>query len=411
MQSGSNLPPDYPLIPPLDHILTDPNEWEHTLPLIEPLNVGAVPRIPRVSRAHVGPNIKHLNILSTGTYGRQDDTYAPVVCSWYQNIVRFATIGDGNCFLHAVLKCFDAAYQNDRGFRFRTHRAEVVRRDLAVKLAHENPEFPGRTYWETINNGQFAALTIQEVENEDLVGLYRRDYTLGGMQYMFNSFEYLGDEVYGYIADIFNIDIFVLRGRAHNLKSHVHTVRANRPRPVVAIVAVGGKDGGHYESLAIDTPEGFQTNFAPGDPFVTALLTLHGGLETLTYHPYNPDEAFLATLVATFSNNGQFVLPLAKIEEIFSEHDPFIRVLNRLMPQIRQLEASTARPQAIVEFERLRPLLTNQGWGPDSLNQIAQTIEAEAARNPQLSLSDLSAAGYLGPEIAEILAVAQIQSP
>jgi hypothetical protein len=144
---------------------------------------------------------------------------------------------------------------------------------------------------------------------------------------------------------------------------------------------------------------------------VTALLTLHGGLETLTYHPYNPDEAFLATLVATFSNNGQFVLPLAKIEEIFSEHDPFIRVLNRLMPQIRQLEASTARPQAIVEFERLRPLLTNQGWGPDSLNQIAQTIEAEAARNPQLSLSDLSAAGYLGPEIAEILAVAQIQSP
>lgn len=428
-------PIEYPQIRSLDHILIpQPSQAssEIELPIIQPLRIQETPRITRFSYEPVVTKIKYLDILSTGSNGRTDDTYVPVQCMWYSNLIRLATIGDGNCFLHATLKGFDPIYQNNPNFRFRKNRTKIIRRDLAVKLSHPNPDFPEKTYWETINNGQFVSLTMQEIENEDLVGLYRRDYTLGGMQRLFNSYEYLGDEVYGYIADIFNVDIFVFRANPRNLKRHIHTVRPNRLRPVVAIVATGSEYGGHYETLGLQTPEGIQTNFAPDDLFVMAMLTLYGGLEALTYAPYDPDESFLANLTETFTTNGQFRLPLNKIEEIFSEYDPFVRTLNRLLPRIQQLGAiidqgtsnqgspiqesftqqqTPSKSIASFQFDQLRPLLSNQGYASTDLNQIRDLIQAQTENETQLTLDYLLVTGQLGPEVTEILQLARIRSP
>ena len=115
-----------------------------------------------------------------------DDTYAPLTCSWYDNLVRIATIGDGSCFIHAVLKGFFREYQENNNARFRFELAMKMRRDLGIALGLNNPKYPDHTYWETANKGSFPRLLMQELMDENLIGILDTDYSIYGLQRLFN---------------------------------------------------------------------------------------------------------------------------------------------------------------------------------------------------------------------------------
>src|SRR5690606_11387375 len=112
-----------------------------------------------------------------------------------------------------------------------------------------------------------------------------------------------------YVSDILNIDIYVLRATQDDLYPHLHTHRPNNPRN--AIVIIGNMY--HYEVLAVDTDDGFQTVFLPNDPFLTALTNLFIGdgnfTDIINTIPYDPDETFIHDLIDTFTTENGFVLP------------------------------------------------------------------------------------------------------
>lgn len=202
-----------------------------------------------------------------------DDQYAPVACTWYTQrpLVRIATLGDGSCFFHATLKGFYRGYQNNASFAYRSQFVAALRRDLAFVLGMQNPSSPGQTFYETTANGAWVNMAEQQQMGLALTDDFGVpvDYSLAGMQRLFNSRRDVGDEVYQFVSDMLGVDIFVVRGTDKDLYVHLATRDPNNPRRAVVIVG----NGIHYEVVAVDHgPQvGFQTVFNVGDPFISAL--------------------------------------------------------------------------------------------------------------------------------------------
>ena len=300
-----------------------------------------IPIINKPSKYVIDDNqLRWLSVLYTGKDGFiinepaiNDDTYAPLKCTWHNNLVRIATIGDGNCFIHAVLKSFYKQYQNNNNARYRLNTSAVVRRDLAVMLSTNNPNYPGRSYWLTSGKGGFPRLVMQQMVNESLVAVLNLDYSLNGLQRLFNSTVQLGDEVYSYVSDALNIDIYILRATTEDLYPHLHTRRTEQVRNAVVIIG----NSYHYEVLAIDTPNGLQTVFFPEDPFITALTKLFIGDEAFAdvhnTRQFDPDQEFINNAIETFGGVNKYQTP-NNITAIFSKDDEFVITYNRLLPQI-----------------------------------------------------------------------------
>jgi hypothetical protein len=272
-----------------------------------------------------------------------DDTYLPLTNSWSKNLVRIATIGDGSCFIHAVLKAMYAPYQENNNAQYRVQIAAQIRRDLAMKLNDYNPRYPGHTYWETIGKGSFPRLLMQEIKDEVMIEHTGVDYSLSGLQRLLNSTNYLGDEIYTYISEILNIDIYILRATNTDLYPHINTHQPDVNRN--AIIIVGNTE--HYEVVALDTPTGFQTIFPVGDPLLDTLSTLFIGDIDLEdqYNrvAYDPDESFINVAAETFGESGVIQLPM-DLTEVFQPDDPFIMIFNRLLPRIQSA--------ALIQYQR-----------------------------------------------------------
>lgn len=288
--------------------------------------------------------------------GINDDTYAPLTCTWYQNLVRIATIGDGNCFIHAFLKAFYAEYQNNGSYSFRKDLAGKLRADLALILGAENPTYPGHTYWGTSGKGSFSRLVLQEllVPPQDSFSTFQDlllsgvDYSLQGLQRLFNSKSFLGNEVYDFVADVFDTDVFVLQITKEDVYVNFHTSVPGRNRKCVVIVG----NMRHYEVLAVNKAEGLQTSFAWNDPFILEVKRRFIGADDCTIlntSTYDPDRTFVNDVVEAFTvfvgNVPQNIVYPVYLNEIFSDpEDPFLVTLNRLKPRIeeanRALQAS-----------------------------------------------------------------------
>jgi hypothetical protein len=345
-----------------------------------------------------------------------DDTYAPLTCLWYENLVRIATIGDGSCFIHAVLKAFYRQYQQNNDAQYRLNMAATVRRDLAIILGLENPAYTGHTYWETSSRGAFPRMVMQQINDEELVGDLRVDYSLSGLQRLFNSTSQLGDEVYTFVSDALNIDIYVLRATRDNLYPHYHTRRTGNLRN--GIVVIGNM--AHYETLAVDTDDGLQTVFSPGDPFLNALTDLFVGDgdfdDIVNTIPYDPDSSFIQDTVEAFTTPAGFVLPPI-ITEIFPEKDPFRVTLDRLLPMIENAAEirvtalqSPQKPRETPVQARLNIILTvmEQSGAPlDTIRHIREIITHRINPDIPQDLDSIIAAagtdGLLSPEIVDTI--------
>ena len=349
--------------------------------------------VPKLTKYQIEHNqLRWLAVSYTGRGGhivdgpaRNDDTYAPLNCTWYDNLVRIATIGDGSCFIHAVLKAFYREYQEHNAARYRLDLAARIRRDLAFALGLEDPQYPGHTYWETSARGSFPRMVMQQINDEDLVRQLRVDYSLAGLQRLFNSTSQLGDEVYSYVADALNIDIYVLRATQGDLYPHYHTRRPGINRN--GIVIIGNMY--HYEVLAVNTDQGFQTVFSPGDPFLEAMTEVFIGdgdfNDIVNTIPYDPDEAFINDFVDAFTTQAGLQVPKI-VEEIFPETDPFRVQMNRLLPRIREVAeiriialtspaAQRGEHPVLTRLDQILGLMEQQGLKAEDMNQIRQVVE------------------------------------
>ena len=368
---------DYPVVPPISPVRT----MATIAPIVEPVTTSPTTRpitpltTPTVAQPVVRlvpptlvlspPNklqidrnqLRWLSVAHTGRGGFVvkgpaigDDTYAPLRASWHNKLVRIATIGDGNCFIHAVLKAFYRKYQNNNDAGYRVDVSSMLRRDLASMLSSENPAYPGRSYWMTAAYGAFPRMTMQQIVDEELVRDVNLDYSMNGLQRLFNSTVQLGDEVYSYVADVLGIDIYILRATTEDLYPHLHTYRLGRNRPAIVIVG----NAFHYEVVALDTPEGFQTTFMPGDPFITHLTALFIGDRDLAdiYNTrlFDPDAEFVNNAIETFGGVNDYQTP-DKLAIIFTAEDDFILNYNRLLPRIlqtvRQLQGTNEEPATV----------------------------------------------------------------
>ncbi len=266
-----------------------------------------------------------------------DDEYVPVTCTWYDNLVRIATIGDGSCFIHSILKACYSEYQNNNSVGIRDMLAKTTRLDLAMMLNIENPKYPGHTYWETAANGAFPRLLMQEIKDPSLLGLLEVDYSIVGLQRLFNSMAFLGDECYGYVADVIDYDICVLRGTIDDLHVHLITHHPSNPRPCLVIVG----NGIHYEVIAEDTADGFKTIFESDHPFITGIINRS---DTIDNTVYDPDTAFVNNFYQTFKNKTTGIVDFPQqIYTMFEDPNPFIVCVERNFDAIQQYHITNAK--------------------------------------------------------------------
>lgn len=393
--------------------------------------VSTVPTVPTLTKFQIEQNqLPWLAVSYTEKNGRivqgpafNDDTYAPLTCKWYDDLVRIATIGDGSCFIHSVLKAFYREYQENNNAKFRLDLAARVRRDLAFVLGLENPQYPGHTYWETSAKGAFPRMVMQQINNEELIKDLRVDYSISGLKYLFNSHSQLGDEVYTFVADAMNIDIYVLRATRENLYPHYHTRNPNVIRN--GIVIIGNMY--HYEVLGVNTAEGFQTVFPPNDPFLEAMTKVFIGdgsfNDIINMIPYDPNETFADNFVEAFTTNTGLHIPNV-INEIFPPDDPFRIELERLMPIIKEKAQQRiiifASPEVkqfenpiITKLNQVLSVMEQAGVDQHQIQQIKQIVEHRLTLDPENeSLNSIIASaetdGILSSDIVQNIIAAEI---
>jgi hypothetical protein len=356
-----------------------------------------------------------------------DDTYAPLTCTWYDNLVRIACIGEGSCFIHSFLKGFFREYQENNSARFRLNTAAMLRRDLAILLMTEDSRYPGHTYWETTGNGAFPRMVMTQIQDESLIQDMGVDYSLAGLQRLFNSDYYLGQEIYEFISEILNIDVYIFLATREDLVHLSNTRRHGVQRN--AVVVIGNTY--HYEVLAVDTlagqPEtpgqrktgGFQTLFPPDDPFIQAIIRQFD----LTWEeiPFDPDQTFVNNIIDVFTERIrigateddirlEFSLPPV-IQEIFKETDPFRMILTRLVPRIRQELADRGiaiRVTVGTRRERIIQTLQEAGYTQENLDIINQLIQIRIDPDNQQQtmesiIDQLEQENQLHPEMIQVL--------
>ncbi len=262
-----SLPPATPVSPkPLPSVSLPPV----SVPSLGPVSLPPVPvsktkdiekKIPLSKPLKTKGKEKELPIIP-------EDTYEELHVSWYPNekVVRIGAIGDGSCFFHSTLNGYYPPYQN-----LTVNRREFVRklrRDLAYALQLPDPHQPDKTNYETASGGQFVALYEQQLMGLDFGDVFGEpvDFSMEGLQELFNSNRYLGNEVYQYAADMMGIDIYVTRLTDKDLYVY-QTTAGNIDRNVVVISG----NGVHYETVGVERDGKFQTVFSPNDPFVMAI--------------------------------------------------------------------------------------------------------------------------------------------
>jgi len=336
-----------------------------------------------------------------------DDTYAPLTCTWYKNLIRIATIGDGSCFIHAFLKAFAREYQENGSAKFRMELVAKVRLFLALSLKAENPEYPGYTYWETSGRGAFPAQLMSEIKSEyeiteekspgpTLLEEIKLDYSVTGMQYLFNSSAWLGDEVYNIIADIFNLDVYILRAKRGDLTPHAKTRKTASHKN--AIVIVGNTQ--HYEVVGVEKDDGFQTVFAVDDDFIKAINNLpspEGNIFGLVNTSiFSPDEEFISNFVNHFVTPDKGLVIPELVNNISPDKtDPFISRLNILMPRIeiaanRRIKYLRIPSHPILtKLNSLTSILLESGWTPEKIKYIKEIVADKIIFDIQQTLNDI----------------------
>lgn len=169
---------------------------------------------------YVDPSVGRFKILDwKGDFGKY---------KW----VQYSTIGDGNCFVHAILMAYSLLYRN-YDTKGRIELVKAMRKELSGTLDKE---------YNKLGNGEMAKL-----------GSAVAEYSLPVMKARLDSTTWIGDEFVEHISNELDKDIYIL----HEAKQSVYLVGAeenlHRGRESIVIMYCTG----HYELVgAMITSEG-----------------------------------------------------------------------------------------------------------------------------------------------------------
>ena len=155
------------------------------------------------------------------------------------------TIGDGNCFFHAVLMAVDGDYRAE-DTQNRQQRARNLRLLLGSKLADLDPRYPGYCYWETLSR-----LSVVELLVFDVAESSHSSYSLESLQAHFRDPGncYIGIEAYPYISLHYHVNLVIV-----GINNEIYYESSYQPdQPWVVILA----HNSHYE-LVIPREDQYQ---------------------------------------------------------------------------------------------------------------------------------------------------------
>ena len=245
---GLDVPPSVsPVVPDVIPRAAEPVPEEDTQaasdaevpPVPEPLEERAVWELP--ARPAADPDIRPNLPL-----GAVED----LACSWYTDypVVRIGAVGDGSCLFHGVLQGYNPDYQSTPSKR--PASARRLRTALADFITLQDPEVPGKSFYESAGGGAVAAVV-----------------PLPTLQSLLRSSEYLGDETYALLGLCMGVNIYVVRATGTDVYKYTSYIHPTRRQWTVVLNGTTN----HYETVGLRTPEGYQTAFVPEDPFLLAL--------------------------------------------------------------------------------------------------------------------------------------------
>jgi hypothetical protein len=205
-------------------------------------------------------------MLSVSSNGMGDDRKEKLnVKNYSGNVVRIATIGDGNCLIHSVLKSFlpDYILTNNEG---RRDIAQKTRNEMAKYLVYKEGD---EMFYEWFINGNWLSLAVQQyyakIKGYDShIGF---DASLSGLQKKFLSSEFLGDEAFNMLSFITKLTIIVVRGYINDITFVTKTEDFGFTQYIVIL----GNEA-HYELVAEIVDGRTKTIFSFQDQFIQSIL-------------------------------------------------------------------------------------------------------------------------------------------
>ena len=264
-----------------------------------------------------------------------DDTYLPLTCTWHDKLVRISCIGDGSCFTHALLKAISPDYQEMDSAEIRVGMAEELRLYLSSQVSMDNPR-TDEPYWISTSGGSLIYHTINGLkypnyvrlrEGGDMSAWIRFDPSPYGIARFFNSREWIDTSVFDIIADILELDIFVVQSSVRDLDPISSTRRKGSKRNSIVIAG----NGVHYEVVALPEGKYFRTVFPPDHEFIAVL---ERKFNVSPPEPYDSKRFTRETIIDVLADGYTINVP-QQIYENFPIDDVFRVLFEDVLEKIR----------------------------------------------------------------------------
>lgn len=201
---------------------------------------------------HHNPEIGVTKALNWKSYGFEDF-----------NMLVIDTIGDGNCYFHALLNAFYIPYRTQSIGKETVNRRQLVsslRNDLAKKLGQPiNPLNPnGPTFYTQLSRGKMYEF-----------GKEVSEYSFEEMRKRLKSSEAVGNEYNEFISDQLNKDIYILDADKKDvyITGNDDDLLYKDRSSIVLLYSPG-----HYELIGLRGSQNqIQTYFSPVNPFIQFL--------------------------------------------------------------------------------------------------------------------------------------------
>ena len=159
------------------------------------------------------------------------------------DLITISTIGDGNCFLHAILTCCNDRY-NLMNITEKGKLARLLRNDLATIL---DVSVNNSTFYQKLSRGQAEEIAKYVTE-------MRKDY----MQTYLRSNHWLNASFLEFFSIIFDINIVIISAKEKDIYRTGDKELLFKKRNTILINYI---DQAHFESIGIETPNGLKTIF------------------------------------------------------------------------------------------------------------------------------------------------------
>lgn len=172
-------------------------------------------------------------------------------------LVKIPTIGDGSCFLHAIVQAISPLYNamKDDGKRTIVRK---IRQELSNLLSSEKED--GKIWYEYLSRGNLEELS-------DTFG----DLKIEKMKHFLNSNGWFSHLYVELISEVFNIDIYIIDYRTSTLYNLGDDELFYKGRDSVVI---GYISENHFETLALLEDGEKKTYFTTDCRLISKLKTL-----------------------------------------------------------------------------------------------------------------------------------------